>query len=87
MQLHEPRSHQRGGAQTAWRGQELPRVFGHIGGFLLEPFGSFITDLKLPRESGRSDLDVVLVFRRHRADSFEDLLPPGEESYLSCRKY
>eukprot|EP00434_Breviolum_minutum_P020316 symbB.v1.2.017918.t1/scaffold1409.1/size120616/3 len=51
---------------------ELPNVFGHIGGFVLEPFGSFVTDLGLPRESGRSDLDVVMLFRHHRADSKEN---------------
>lgn len=51
--------------------KELPHVFGHIGGFVLEPFGSFVTDLGLPRESGRSDLDVVMLFRHHRADSKE----------------
>eukprot|EP00930_Biecheleria_cincta_P035503 TRINITY_DN24417_c0_g3_i1.p1 TRINITY_DN24417_c0_g3~~TRINITY_DN24417_c0_g3_i1.p1 ORF type:complete len:623 (+),score=137.30 TRINITY_DN24417_c0_g3_i1:81-1949(+) len=41
--------------------------------FVLEPFGSYVTDLGLPHsnESTRSDLDVVLLFRGQRADSFE----------------
>lgn len=41
--------------------------------FELEPFGSYVTDLGLSDGdgSGRSDLDVVLLFHGQRADSFE----------------
>lgn len=42
--------------------------------FELEPFGSYVTNLGLPRsdEAARSDLDVVLLFHGERADTIED---------------
>lgn len=52
--------------------KELLGVFGHPGGFILEPFGSFVTELGLPRESGRSDLDLVILFHNYKADSKEE---------------
>jgi len=42
--------------------------------FHLEPFGSYVTNLGLPNSggSGRSDLDVVLLFPGYQSDSFEN---------------
>lgn len=42
--------------------------------FELEAFGSYVTELGLPKEdsAGRSDLDVVLLFHDSNADSFDD---------------
>eukprot|EP00439_Symbiodinium_sp_Y106_P045197 s367_g5.t1 len=53
-------------------GKDLARVFSGRS-FSLEPFGSYVTDLGLPPTGAgsRSDLDVVVLFRNHRADSFE----------------
>lgn len=52
--------------------KDLARVFSGRS-FSLEPFGSYVTDLGLPPTGAgsRSDLDVVVLFRNHRADSFE----------------
>lgn len=41
--------------------------------YVLEPFGSYVTGLGLREDRGqeRSDLDVVLLFKKHPADSIE----------------
>eukprot|EP00933_Yihiella_yeosuensis_P004791 TRINITY_DN109194_c0_g1_i1.p1 TRINITY_DN109194_c0_g1~~TRINITY_DN109194_c0_g1_i1.p1 ORF type:complete len:603 (+),score=112.62 TRINITY_DN109194_c0_g1_i1:34-1809(+) len=54
----------------------LRKAFLHVlpgRPFILEPFGSFVTDLGLPNSDGggRSDLDMVLLFRNQRADTME----------------
>lgn len=66
--------------QDGWHERELLRrlrqdlgTLWTKGSFELEPFGSYVTDLGLPENdgTGRSDLDVVLLFRNARADTIE----------------